>query len=67
MRYQIVKIINKKEKINIRCWDSQEQILLKVSLNSNTLECTDKSIPDSLQRFVESNQESINIRVVSGK
>lgn len=67
MRYQIIKIINKKEKINIRCWDSQEQILLKVSLNSNTLECTDKSIPDSLQRFVESNQESINIRVVSGK
>jgi hypothetical protein len=59
MRYQIVDIIYKETKVNIKCRDLQERILLKISLTSDTLECTDMLIPDSLQRFIELNQDSI--------
>ncbi|CRK82703.1 hypothetical protein BN000_02647 [Neobacillus massiliamazoniensis] len=59
MRYEIVDIKNKETKVNIRCRDSKEQVFLKISLSPNTLECTDKFIPDSLQRFLELNHDSI--------
>lgn len=56
MRYQIVKIKVKEEKVNIKCRDLQEQVFLKVSLRPDTLECTDQFTPESLQRFIELNQ-----------
>lgn len=59
MRYQIVDIKNMETKVNIRCRDSKEEVLLKITLCPNTLECTDKFIPDSLQSFLELNQDSI--------
>lgn len=59
MRYQIVEIKNKETKVTIKCRDSQEQALLKISLFLDTLECTDKFIPDSLQRFIELHQDFI--------
>lgn len=59
MRYQIVEVICKKQKVTVKCYDSQEDAWLKVSLNPDTLECIDKLIPDSLQNFVQSKQENI--------
>jgi hypothetical protein len=59
MRYHIVGIKNKKLKVSVKCLDLQENLWLKVSLNPYTLECLDKLIPDSLQNFIQSNQESI--------
>jgi hypothetical protein len=59
MRYKIVDIKNKEKKVRIICRDSKEQVLLKVSLSPDTLECIDKFIPDSLQGFIELNQDSI--------
>ena len=59
MRYQIVEIKNKETTVNIRCLDSQEHVLFKVSLKPDTLECTDKFIPDSLQNYVDLNKDSI--------
>ena len=59
MRYQIVEIKNKETTVNIRCLDSQEHVLFKVSLKPDTLECTDKFIPESLQSYVDLNKDSI--------
>lgn len=59
MRYQIVDINNKESNVNIKCRDLQEGVLLKITLTSDTLECTDIFIPDSLQRFIELNRDSI--------
>lgn len=59
MRYHIVGVKNKSEKVSIQCLDTQEEALLRVSLNPDTLECMDQFIPDSLQNFVQLNQEQI--------
>jgi hypothetical protein len=59
MRYRIVEIKNKEKKVTIKCLDSQEQALLRVSLSLDTFECTDPFIPDGLKRFIESNLVSI--------
>ncbi|MDP4107998.1 MAG: hypothetical protein Q8935_24015 [Bacillota bacterium] len=55
MRYRIVEIKNKVEKITIRCLDTQEKAMLKVSLSPDTFECTDPFIPATLQGFIEAN------------
>jgi hypothetical protein len=55
MRYRIVEIRNKVEKVTIRCLDTQEKALLKVSLSPVTFDCTDPFIPDNLKSFIESN------------
>jgi hypothetical protein len=67
MRYRIVEIKNKLEKVTIRCLDTQEKALLKVSLRPDTFECTDPFIPDNLQRFIESNLTSIRRCILSLK
>lgn len=59
MRYQIVDVICKRQKVTVKCLDMQEDAWLKVSLNPDTLECIDKLIPDSLQDFVQSKLENI--------
>jgi len=59
VRYHIVEVICKKQKITVKCFDMQEDAWLKVSLNPDTFECIDKLIPDSLQNFVQSKQENI--------
>jgi len=60
MRYHIVEVICKRQKVTVKCFDMQEDAWLKVSLNPETLECIDKLIPDSLQDFVHSKQENIS-------
>lgn len=59
MRYKITGIQCKEKEVTIRCLDSQEHVMLKISLMPDTLECMDKFIPDSLQTFVELQQASI--------
>lgn len=51
--------------MNIKCLDAQEHVVLKISLIPDTLECTDKFIPDSLQTFVALQQESIRNYIFS--
>lgn len=59
MRYHIVEVKYKREKVSVKCMDTQEKALLKISLNPYTLECMDSHIPEILQNFVQLNQENI--------
>ncbi|CAH2716726.1 hypothetical protein BACCIP111895_03914 [Neobacillus rhizosphaerae] len=65
MRYHIVGVIYKRQKVTVKCLDTQEDAWLKVSLNPDTLECNDKLIPDSLQNFVQSKQENIRMYLIN--
>ena len=59
MRYHIIEVTDKRQKVSVKCLDTQEDAWLKISLNPDTLECIDKHIPDCLQDYVHSKKEII--------
>ena len=65
MRYHIVEVITKRQKVSVKCLDTQEEAWLKVSLNPDTLVCIDNLMPETLQNFVQSKQENIRMYLIN--